>query len=1327
VTAGRRAARAWSLAALCLLALAPFGARLRGQAKPAVRHDIPFSTQIVTAHVPWATRLPGGPIRGFFVPPVSEGRDMVELLERLSVEPTTVTIDRNWDVNCWGIGDYYDGEHVLRGDRDDFRIVYGYVEEELTSATPFEVLVIPGLNGWSRYTRKTRDAILRRVSEGAGLVLLHPFVGDVKGHPFLGDEKEGDERIWDVSPLVGVPDDRVSDRGYPELNQDAITQGQWQARPHPITEGLDLDLLPSGARGGRFYRYQARGDMAIEAAGLPVVATRTYGKGRVVAFATVGDGFIPEAIDPVKTRTYWEYWEYQYSLLARAVLWAARGEAPVRIRKLTATAESGLTLVLASNGVKRVEVEARARSESGAELGKVTQVLALASGEGEVHEGEVHVPASDLTPAGLPGGREVVDIILRDPATGATLQWGWAGLDAPKAASLTGLRPNATVYREGDTMSVVARAAGDLAGLAVRVRFGDDLGRLRAVEEAPARGERTFFHRLDHVLGKRVIVSAELVDAKGRVVDTLREDPIVVAARERRRNDYRGLLSFETPVHHFAEQRLRLLHGQAMDTGFTWGGDVNDELHMPRGWFGVYWYDRGPTTPEGVEKAIAEFQKTGDVDSLPYLVKKELYRRTGETRFLVRTPSFDDPLVRQRLFDLARTAARSKAVYNMDYYFVGDEGSLGSYADPVDFCWGKHTLAAFREWLQGQYATLESLNRTWGSAFSRWDDVLPLTTETARREGRFAPWADHRTYMEVAFTRAYQTVRDGVVGGDPDGHIALSGTQVTTPWNGCDWHRLDAVVDDFLSYSGGNQWDIHRSFAKPGARIGFWTGYGRSGAPVRHEVWTAALQGVLHPQLFWSPSIFNPDMTFSRSARDLGAVFRVLRFEGVGRLLMEAERRDDGIAVHYSMASVHAAGILGHHPRREEDGDEGEKADRSFPANRDGWVKVLDDLGLSFRFVATPQVEEGALRGKKVFVLPYSLALSEREVAEIRRFVEEGGLLLADAGTGLFDEHVAWRQGGALDELFGIAAPSPRERVGAAPRASGPVELTAEARTLGLHAQDLAGLEALESSVHAGAGKPLARVGRADVAVVNHVGRGTAVYLNALLDRRKGERGTRRTAPGWSAPVRAILAQAGVRPPVSVTDPAGRPVSNVRIARYRFGDHEIVALLSGDLDVRTSFSRDGVTVYEDAALGRLVRHDVDVALPGTTRLTNVRTGEDLGETNRLHTTLVAGDALVLSLGPARTPLRLEGPAAAKRGQQAAFTVSAPAGGRRLLRWHVFGPDGAFRPEYAQVTVEDEPQATFTLPSALNDPAGEYRIRVADVLAGASAETTLRLE
>src|SRR5262245_60109440 len=291
---------------------------------------------------------------------------MVELMQRLALEPTTVTIDRQWDVNCWGIGDFYG--HEYRGDRDDFETVYRYAEEELTSAKPFEVLLVPGLNGWSRMTRASRDAILRRVQDGAGLVLLHPFVGDVAGHPFKGDERAGDPRIWDLSPLVNVPDDFVSERGYPELNQGAIAHGRWErVARHFITEGVPLELIPSGPAGGRFYRYEARGDVLIAAGGAPVLAVKCYGKGRVAAFAYVEDGFLPEPVDPVEARVYWDYWEYEYALLARTLIWAAGRETGMSVQAPTLGADdaSGISLEVASDRPREVEIEIAGRSEFG--------------------------------------------------------------------------------------------------------------------------------------------------------------------------------------------------------------------------------------------------------------------------------------------------------------------------------------------------------------------------------------------------------------------------------------------------------------------------------------------------------------------------------------------------------------------------------------------------------------------------------------------------------------------------------------------------------------------------------------------------------------------------------------------------------------------------------------------------------------------------------------------------------------------------------------------------------------------------------------------------
>src|SRR5258705_147172 len=417
------------------------------------KNDIPYSSEVVTPHVKWATTLPAGPIKSFFIPSVQFGRDMVELMQRLSLQPTTVSIDRSWDINCWGIGDYYG--HETRGDRDDFQIVYGYVERDLVGPANFEVMVIPGLNGWSRMTRATRDAILHRVQLGAGLVLLHPFVGDVKGHPFKGDEAVGDERIWEVSPLIDVPNDTLNERGYPEINQAAVAKGKWElAQKHFITEGLPLELLPEGNSGGSFYKYRANGEVLIKSGAHPIVAVKNYGKGRVVALSYTEEGFTPQSINPVEMRIYWNYWEYQYSLLARSILWASGREVNVRINELTATSDS-IKLTLKATGARRIEIEIDGTNEFGQALGSYRTTKDLAAGETLIE-----IPADTLRPAtGWPGGRQIFNVRLRDPQSGTTLNWGAATFASPKRAMMTMVKPAVDVYKKGETLSAVLRAA----------------------------------------------------------------------------------------------------------------------------------------------------------------------------------------------------------------------------------------------------------------------------------------------------------------------------------------------------------------------------------------------------------------------------------------------------------------------------------------------------------------------------------------------------------------------------------------------------------------------------------------------------------------------------------------------------------------------------------------------------------------------------------------------------------------------------------------------------------------------------------------------------
>ena len=1286
------------------------------------KNDITYSKEVVTPHVPWAIKLPQGPIKGFFIPSVQYGRDMVELMQRLDLEPTTDSIDRQWDINCWGIGDYYG--HEFRGDRDDFQIVYGYVEKDLTSNANYEVMVIPGLNGWSRMTRATRDAILRRVEAGAGLVLLHPFVGDVKGHPFKGDEPTGDQRIWEISPLVGIPDDTVNERGYSEITRDAVTKDKWElGQPHFITDGLPLELLPEGNVGGSFYKYRANGDVLIKSGSYPVVAVKNFGKGRVVAFGYTEQGFTPESINPTENKIYWDYWEYQYSLLARSIFWAARREPSVQINSLAAN-PTNINLSLSSNLAQDVQLEISGKNEFGQSLGATRLTKTLIHGSNSIS-----IPTSALpSEIGWPGGRQIFNVMIRSSKDGSNLDWGAATFESPKRAMMTSTKPGVDVYKRGETLSAVLRATGNVSGLQMRMQVADDLGRLLCTTSATARGERTFTCSLRDFLGKFAFVSGELVDERGAIVDQLRAKPVMVVQDRRRIKEYTALVSFGGTKHYLQSAQMRMVRGAAADTGFTWGGDVDNSLNIPRGTFGVYWYDRGPTTPEAMERAIADYEKTRDFEVLGYLTKKELYKRTGDKKFLRRTPSFNDTAFLKSLADIVRASARNKARYNMDYYFVGDEGSLTSYGDAVDYDWDPHALEEFRVWLKQQYGDLTALNKEWRSNFSEWSAVVPHTTQEARTSRNFAPWADHRTFMEFTFARAYQIARDAAIEGDPDAHIAVSGTQATNAYNGADWSQLDRVIDDFLSYDGGNQWDMHRSFAKPDAMVGFWTGYGSRGLAVQNAIWTAAIHNVLHPNIFWMYSFLNPDLTYSASARDMGRAFSSLRFEGVGKLLMESKRQQDGIAVYYSMPSIHAATILGYHQRSSDDDDEvADKARLSFAANRDGWVRTIKDLGLQFDFVSSEHVARNRLSNEKykVLILPLSFALGEDEIKNIEAFVAQGGVVVADAAPGWMDEHCAWRQGDSLNKLFGIAAgPAEKREI---KNSVGTVRITDEGVRWGLSTKDLSTLSAAEPNLKTFGGMALLNIAGSDAMITHNLGKGWTVYLNTALDQYPKQRAEKFGGSSYRTLARSILARAGVRPTIEVLTPDGRAVTQAQIARYLFSDSEILTVVKENVAVAGIAGQDGVTTYNDSSLGHVAKQALTIKLPKKFYVADVRTGKQIGYTDLIQTSTLIGDALVFGLSSGPSTVKISGPTSAARGEHVPFAITSVKPQRTLIRCHVFAPDGTQLPIYSTNVLLDNGMSSFVLPFSLNDATGRYTLRITDIVTGATSETTIMLK
>lgn len=215
-------------------------------------YDITYETNFGGDYPDRLQSYPGEKLKLFFVPSVKHGREIVEFIRRTGVAYETVTIDRAWDLNKWGIGDYYD----IRASVDDQHIMFDNLEKVLTSEEHFDVLVIPAVNGWSHFTAASREAILRRVDAGAGLVLMRPF---------HGEDKPRSKELEELSPLVnlfeeGFAVDNNAGEGYPKVRFDLLKSGRWTtAQPHFITSGIPIELLPCEELA--YYPYQAAGDV----------------------------------------------------------------------------------------------------------------------------------------------------------------------------------------------------------------------------------------------------------------------------------------------------------------------------------------------------------------------------------------------------------------------------------------------------------------------------------------------------------------------------------------------------------------------------------------------------------------------------------------------------------------------------------------------------------------------------------------------------------------------------------------------------------------------------------------------------------------------------------------------------------------------------------------------------------------------------------------------------------------------------------------------------------------------------------------------------------
>ena len=513
------------------------------------------------------------------------------------------------------------------------------------------------------------------------------------------------------------------------------------------------------------------------------------------------------------------------------------------------------------------------------------------------------------------------------------------------------------------------------------------------------------------------------------------------------------------------------------------------------------------------------------------------YERTREPAGLVRPGCLSAPAALAAA--AAAAAAEAQRVRGPELRFVAlaDEASATRHDAPLDTCRCADCLAAFRTFVAARCGDLTAINTALGTQFVRLEDVVPPTTDQIRRRElgeRLLPadlrgWSLVRECSDRQWATVVHTIARAVQAELPGVPVGLTGTSAPSAYGGGDPARLLPALTLVEPYDIGGAVDLVRSFAAAGAHryatllppsaealqglpIGDWVRAqcaamacrGLAGVVVWNDGTIVAGAG---PSPFggavqraWQQ--FGPVLDACAGATIEPASVWLLESQPSVRAWWMLDSAQDGMTWTRRLASYEAA-------------------NSTSQAVRSSWLALLRDLGLQPQFVGAAELPERLLRERpRCLVLPASLALGDRQVQAITAYVQNGGTVLADHSTGLYDDDLLRRSNGALDALFGIRTRSLAwddllVRGGAA-----------TSRETGLPLAEL-GLRAALAAPRDG--------GDAHVEAV--VGKGRAVYLNAPVvayDRWRLDAAAVEPARELRRAVRAVLQRAGVEPPCEV-------------------------------------------------------------------------------------------------------------------------------------------------------------------------------------------------
>ncbi|MBI4027604.1 MAG: hypothetical protein HY360_21640 [Verrucomicrobia bacterium] len=678
-------------------------------------------------------------------------------------------------------------------------------------------------------------------------------------------------------------------------------------------------------------------------------------------------------------------YDYYQSWLAKLVLWAARKEGELILGRL-AVQNGNLRGQLTSpvpGGTITMEIVVRDADNAI----EATERRELALTQGAMDFTQTLPP--------LKSGPHFADVWFKN-AKGQVLNWGSAWFQTKSAVNVIAVKTNRFSYAPGEIIQGAVTLDQPARSLTVNIQLRDSFGRVLAEKEATGaeQPEIPFEFEL-----KRPVAITHTV------VAILRDDQKGVLSRGK------------------AEFVVKQPYDPTDDFRFwSWGREGHDRLsvHLLKDFY-QRGFDAAYLTKTMYPLPEAEFREQlwtcAQQNLYPApIANSELSNGSESTdrSQTVRKRAIAGQQFRNAMADDLLKKGRVGKEFPVAGYSLGDEIALSVQGQDFDF--SPSGLEFIRRNLKAGYKELTALNAAWGTRFTTWEEVRPMTIAQARAHGNFAPWADLRISMEDLWTDTIRFAADHLRQNDPDARVGAEAMHSMLlqcgecSWNGYDFGKVipqGRMWGCYFHYPNFYpQIELLRSFAVPGTALftfanpfedwpgGFFSDYRIAEQTDRFVPWYDLFNG-FNTVNYWDSrdvdwfGFYSKDFRPTPWAKNITKVIQEIK-GGIGKLVLKCKRENNGIAIHYSPPSLHAETIL--------DGQERRQGLRAF-------CLLLEDLGLQYDFISAEQMAAGKLAQYQFLILPYSRAITQGEAKAMKEFAASGGILFADGPAGIMDGH----------------------------------------------------------------------------------------------------------------------------------------------------------------------------------------------------------------------------------------------------------------------------------------------------------------------------------